>query len=1381
MSKRILLAALAVLLLAWGCTEQRPNRSFVQELALRKDAFKGTWYYSLTAVESSYEAAWVFPGKQDLALNKVRWKIEKDYLYAYRTHAITRGADRDLAYRTEEQIGEPVAAFRIASHFDIRHSYNPVNGEEYNVLEENTTDRLWYDRDYMRVDWSKNLINNFSYVRGDLEKLWNSSPPETQPVDFFVEDANSPFAPKFNDDDGDGVFDYIDVIHQVTVDPSGYEVYTIEQLQPQQMTLRNSFLRVREDHSYEPLYFPDSKFERFGYFRNERGTYERYRGETDFLDYFANRYNIWQQVHSDVECDSHDDCTVVGSKCDLYNDLCTLPYTEREEKPIVYYLTANFPDLFRDQVPLISDGWNRTFQAAVNDLKYDGARKLACVGDEAAADQAGCCTVEQRAAGDDTCVPDMYVIRDNSCTTAGVREYLQRNGDFWGDVEPYTESGEINRGNLVAVCAALEAATHRAETDEPFSWEQLGDLRYSFVSWVDNASTASPLGYGPLNGDPETGETINGNANIYGAAIDTYRSFISDWYDLIDGVVDPDRFANGEHVREYFQNLGEATGQPTVPEVFLPNPIDLDPAKLQVAVRDMRERFEPRLDELQKQSSWGSNVQKLAGTYIEDMLLNDEVMLANGIPPGTELTEELKDRISPVRATKGALRGRGSVWQRELESQNIFTLEAAMDVSVEHLIEEARRTHGLDHCRGAHWTDHDANGDERLDDDERASLETAVADYRSRPECRDWALDWIMKRVFRGVTEHEIGHTIGLRHNFEASFDEEGYAPKYWELKSKLPDIELGEFDADGDAKLDRDEYREYLAASDGLKRQRELSGLDQYMYSSIMDYGGQFYSDFAGVGKWDAAAIKFGYGELREVYDGEPNARRDNRLNVPHWDGGEICIQHADCPMHVPAKFSAYQEGQPTSVQGLTQTCGMKRRTEGREEWLPVGEDVAGKGFCSNFDDDLGRTQFSAPRHNFCSDERAEDRAHCNRFDEGRSSVEIVENMIETYERRYLFNNFRRYRRWFPFDPSYYSYLDRYFAVIGKQFQAMIWRIFYQEGFSTDAGPGGFRDMFSASVAGMNFFSNVLTRPSIGPYRWDDEEGLLLRCGRADAVGVCWDDSASQYDVNLGNGGKYSWTAYEQGYYGAISRVSQMGTFVDKIKALESLTTRTWSTAGGNDESIPFNYYDAFGDSMLDLFSGVITANHERFAPVAIFNDDDLVDHIEYRDFWYGTFQGRDVDSQRLRGFDDQNLTPTERYGNARLMDAGLSVIHQIYALIYSLSDFSSFFDATYSDYAQLLVYNSTWEPEEAWEAPNPVIEYRSPLRGKIFKAVQTDDGMSIAADLVARAAETKERWDRAPEGTDEKEQARRELADLESFLNIAADIIGILGIGWQ
>jgi hypothetical protein len=405
-------------------------------------------------------------------------------------------------------------------------------------------------------------------------------------------------------------------------------------------------------------------------------------------------------------------------------------------------------------------------------------------------------------------------------------------------------------------------------------------------------------------------------------------------------------------------------------------------------------------------------------------------------------------------------------------------------------------------------------------------------------------------------------------------------------------------------------------------------------------------------------------------------------------------------------------------------------------------------------------------------------DRAHCNRFDEGPTSIDIVEDQIERYERRYVFNNFRRYRR--NFGMSYFGSLGRYFSVVGKQFQSMVWRLFYLDGFNTDSGPGGFRDMFTSSIMAMNFFGQVLTRPAIGPYRWNEDRGLVVRCGRSDLEGECSDGSPSEYDLTLANGGKFMWTSYEQGYFGALNRLSQIGTFYDKLFALEALTTRSWSNAGGNDEAIPLNFYDAFGDSMLDLFSGVITENYDRFAPVAVFDgSDEFVDHVEYRDYWYGTFFGNEIDQDRVRGFELEEINPTDRYDGNRLIDPGVSIIHRIWGMIYSLSYFSSYFDATYADYVQLKQYDATWDPETDNDPVNPILEYRSPLRGKIFRAVQTDDNRSVAADLVAEAIEAQERFDRA-QTKDEQDRARRELEGIESFLNIASDIIQRMGIAY-
>ena len=78
--------------------------------------------------------------------------------------------------------------------------------------------------------------------------------------------------------------------------------------------------------------------------------------------------------------------------------------------------------------------------------------------------------------------------------------------------------------NLLKACTALEVVTEARPHDDPkkFIWQRNGDLRYSFLHWVDRPQVQGPLGYGPSSPDPETGEIISATAFIYGAALDTY-------------------------------------------------------------------------------------------------------------------------------------------------------------------------------------------------------------------------------------------------------------------------------------------------------------------------------------------------------------------------------------------------------------------------------------------------------------------------------------------------------------------------------------------------------------------------------------------------------------------------------------------------------------------------------------------------------------------------------------------------------------------------------------------------------------------------------------------------------------------------------------------
>lgn len=85
---------------------------------------------------------------------------------------------------------------------------------------------------------------------------------------------------------------------------------------------------------------------------------------------------------------------------------------------------------------------------------------------------------------------------------------------------------------------------------------------------------------------------------------------------------------------------------------------------------------------------------------------------------------------------------------------------------------------------------------------------------------------------------HEMGHTFGLRHNFHGSADAPHYHPEYQRLSKQM----------------------EKEAALPLNQKTVSPYDLHPYMFSSIMDYGGDFYSQVGGLGPYDLAAIKYGY-----------------------------------------------------------------------------------------------------------------------------------------------------------------------------------------------------------------------------------------------------------------------------------------------------------------------------------------------------------------------------------------------------------------------------------------------------------------------------------------------------------------------------------------
>ena len=176
MKKRTSISTIAVVavFLAVGCSRSGQNINRVQTALVDKSIFEGEWWVTETVVEADADARGItWTGAMawsDLGLDKgasgtvsrIRWVIDEDFLFAYRAYELIEGGNIDG--EDSDFRGQPIAAYEILDHVDVRKAYNSVTGESLNVTEENRTDNRWYERKSMRVDWAKNHLHSFFFA-----------------------------------------------------------------------------------------------------------------------------------------------------------------------------------------------------------------------------------------------------------------------------------------------------------------------------------------------------------------------------------------------------------------------------------------------------------------------------------------------------------------------------------------------------------------------------------------------------------------------------------------------------------------------------------------------------------------------------------------------------------------------------------------------------------------------------------------------------------------------------------------------------------------------------------------------------------------------------------------------------------------------------------------------------------------------------------------------------------------------------------------------------------------------------------------------------------------------------------------------------------------
>ena len=128
-----------------GCAEPIEDIDRTQGNLIQKTDFDHEWHMlqTVTGVPATH---WVTFVGETSVMERVRWEIHHDYIIAYRSYQRLRNAENPSGTATFDGTENPIAAYSISRHVDIKRQYNSATGEQSNVISENTSDRPWFER-----------------------------------------------------------------------------------------------------------------------------------------------------------------------------------------------------------------------------------------------------------------------------------------------------------------------------------------------------------------------------------------------------------------------------------------------------------------------------------------------------------------------------------------------------------------------------------------------------------------------------------------------------------------------------------------------------------------------------------------------------------------------------------------------------------------------------------------------------------------------------------------------------------------------------------------------------------------------------------------------------------------------------------------------------------------------------------------------------------------------------------------------------------------------------------------------------------------------------------------------------------------------------------
>lgn len=901
------------------------------------------------------------------------------------------------------------------------------------------------------------------------------------------------------------------------------------------------------------------------------------------------------------ECEAVTQATgAPGSQCDIFTKKCTLPFTARQTVTIPWYMNGSTTttvtsleaqiaaattadqkaslqqqlaaalqqgeDIFEATNWAVQE-WDLALKTAVQtsrmvECKRTGGQNCAATfpmwtgqqedNDEAVAISRDLDVCRRKAAAAAT---DLTTAVDSD-TLEAQRKSGWGSQDCLSAVQAATDALNKQRGgsdqsapamNTVIAMDPMLVLCHNPviESDHPACGPlglspRLGDIRYNTVLNIDKPQSPSAWGIMVDADDPLTGEKVAASINIWSHVTDIAAQSLVDLVRYANGELKTSDITNGNYINDWanaaklsgagngpvmtkkqiHQRLAAAAGVDTKTyEAAIANKM---PAAMKQAVRQFHDE---QVRDIAVDATYASpaaatvqaRFQAMHNTTTEAPLLNTAMLQRAGVsaavPQGA-----VADQASPVALNNP-----------RVASQIQQMRDAAMASRGYCLLQEAPEMSSLTGIADAMKRKFPKGANE--------TAEQTSARY-------DAMLGYIRRRYHYAVLAHEMGHSIGLRHNFVSTYAALHYRPQYWQLRTANGTQTTPCTDAvtDGSTCVGPRYW-------DPLTDDEQSQMIWMFMQSTVMDYPGDVSQDTLGLGAYDFAAARMFYGDVTSVYNVQTNGKLDTSylstsqigqgmIGTTDNFGGLVGIQYNlgtgnnaqtfhysqlqanyklinNCQEvtvtqpswwreDVDGKWDPLFDGKVVSVGGKTTKC--RSLPVDYMGWNQLRMPTTGEGganYRGGNAVDAATRRVRVP-YSFASDNWADTgNVSVFRHDNGGDPYEQLMFLTTTQENRHILDNFRRGRNTFNVraasDRSYQRYNEKMLDIAGGiGFLGNIYKDFATaQGYTFDTIwpliiDLSFNDNMIGATLAFDHFTRELSRPESGAHYFNSTTAAL-------------------------------------------------------------------------------------------------------------------------------------------------------------------------------------------------------------------------------------------------------------------------------------------------